>query len=88
MLRIIKKIEIIKIYMNGKENPLVDSNVITELLKDPIIIRIVTILDITSLSILELLEYDLRRKDVNYALNTGVIEIDKAVSPIISVTST
>ena len=74
--------------MNEKENPLVDSNIITELLKDPIIIRIVRILGITSLTILELLEYDLSRKDVNSALNSGVIEIDKAASPIISITST
>lgn len=74
--------------MNEKENPLVDSNIITELLRDPIIIRIVRILGITSLTILELLEYDLSRKDVNSALNSGVIEIDKAASPIISITST
>ena len=74
--------------MSRRENPIVDSNIITELLKDPIIIRIVTILDITSLSILELLEYDLSRKDVNHALDSGVIEVDKAASPIINITST
>ena len=74
--------------MNGKENPVIDSNIITELLKDPIIIRIVRILDITTLSILELLEYDLSRNDVNHALNSDVIEVDKAASPIINITST
>lgn len=36
----------------------IDMDVITELMRTPIIIRIVTILDITNLSILELLEYD------------------------------
>ena len=74
--------------MNGKENPVIDSNIITELLKDPIIIRIVRILDITSLSILELLEYDLSRNDVNHALNSDVIEVDKGASPKIDITST
>ena len=74
--------------MSRRENPIVDSNIMTELLKDPIIIRIVTILDITSLSILELLEYDLSRKDVNHALDSGVIEVDKAASAIINITST
>ena len=71
--------------MSRRENPIVDSNIMTELLKDPIIIRIVTILDITSLSILELLEYDLSRKDVNHALDSGVIEVDKAASAIINI---
>ena len=42
--------------------------------------RIVGILDITSLSILELLEYDLTRKDINHALSNGVIKIDKSPS--------
>ena len=37
-------------------------------------------LDITSLSILELLEYDLTRKDINHALSNGVIKIDKSAS--------
>ena len=37
----------------------IDSEQLTELLRDPIIIRIVSIIDIASLSILELLEYDL-----------------------------
>ena len=42
----------------------------------PIIIRIVTILDITSLSILELLEYGLTMNDVNFSMANGVIAYD------------
>jgi hypothetical protein len=61
-----------------------DLEQITEFLKDPIIVRIVRILDITSLSILELLEYDLTRKDINHALSNGVIKIDKSVSSAVS----
>jgi hypothetical protein len=47
---------------------------LTKLLRDPIIVRIVSIIDIASLSILELLEYDLTRRDINYALSSGVLE--------------
>ena len=36
----------------------IDSDQLTKLLRDPIIVRIVSIIDIASLSILELLEYD------------------------------
>ena len=57
-----------------------DLEQITKFLKDPIIVRIVRILDITSLSILELLEYDLTRKDINHVLSNGVIKIDKSAS--------
>jgi hypothetical protein len=57
-----------------------DLEQITKFLKDPIIVRIVRILDITSLSILELLEYDLTRKDINHTLSNGVIKIDKSAS--------
>ena len=69
--------------INGKEIDMTkttDLEQITEFLKDPIIVRIVRILDITSLSILELLEYDLTRKDINHALSNGVIKIDKSAS--------
>ena len=58
----------------------IDSEQITKFLKDPIIVRIVRILDVTNLSILELLEYDLTRKDINHALSNGVIAIDKSTS--------
>jgi hypothetical protein len=49
----------------------IDLTALTELLRRPIILRIVTILDITSLSILELFEYRLTLKDVNYAMANG-----------------
>jgi hypothetical protein len=69
--------------LNGKDinmTKLTDLEQITKYRKDPIIVRIVRILDITSLSILELLEYDLTRKDINHALSNGVIKIDKSAS--------
>jgi hypothetical protein len=68
---------------NGKEIDMTktaDLEQTTKFLKDPIIVRIVGILDITSLSILELLEYYLTRKDINHALSNGVIKIDKSAS--------
>jgi hypothetical protein len=43
-------------------------------------VKIVSIIGNTSLSILELLEYNLTRKDVNYALSKGVIIIGKSSS--------
>jgi hypothetical protein len=59
----------------------------TKLLKDQIIVRIVTVLDIASLSILELLEYGFTRKDINHALASDVMEIDKATLPQVQITS-
>jgi hypothetical protein len=56
-------------------------------LRDPAIVRIVTVLDITHLSILELLEYGLTRQDINRALASGVIEIDKETFPRADITS-
>ena len=50
---------------------------ITELIRNPLIVRIASILDLASLSILELLEYNLERREINYALSEGVITIDK-----------
>lgn len=60
----------------------IDLTALTELLKRPMILRIVTILDITSLSILELFEYRLTLKDVNYAMANGVITYDKLAKPL------
>jgi hypothetical protein len=57
-------------------------NSLTELMRRPTIIKIVSILDITSLSILELIEYGLTLKDVNYAMANGVIRYDKIFRPI------
>ncbi len=57
-----------------------DSDQLTKLIRDPLIVRIVSLLDIASLSILELLEYNLTRKDINYALLNGVIAVDKSAA--------
>src|ERR671911_2094051 len=56
----------------------IDPDRLTKLLNDPVVIRIVTILDVVSLSILELLEYEISRKDVSYALANEVIMFDKS----------
>jgi hypothetical protein len=58
----------------------IDSDQLTKRIRDPIIIRIVSELGIASLSILELLEYNLTRKDINYALLNGVIAVDKSAA--------
>lgn len=60
----------------------IDMGVITELMRNPIVIRIVTILDITSLSILELLEYGLTLKDINFSMANGVIAYDKVTKRV------
>jgi len=54
---------------------------LTELIRNPVIVRIISIVDLASLSILELLEYNLERRGINYALSEGVIAIDKIDSP-------
>ena len=50
------------------------------------IVRIVSVLDIASLSILELLEYNLTRKDINYALINGIIAVDKSAASSSTIT--
>lgn len=50
-------------------------------MRSPIILRIVTILDVTSLSIIELFEYGLTLNDVNYSMANGVIIYDKPKKP-------
>ena len=62
------------------KNKEIDSIELTKLLQDSTIVRIVSIIGNTSLSILELLEYNLTRRDINYALASGVIGIDKSSS--------
>ena len=64
------------------EKHAVDSVAMTELMRNPIILRIVSILNITSLSILELFEYGLALKDVNYSMANGVIIYDKPKRPL------
>jgi hypothetical protein len=58
----------------------IDQVYLTELIRNPVIVRIVSIMDLASLSILELLEYNLERREINYALSEGVITIDKRKS--------
>jgi hypothetical protein len=58
----------------------IDQLHLAELIRNPIIIRIVSILDLACLSILELLEYNLERRETNYALSEGIITIDKTGS--------
>jgi hypothetical protein len=62
------------------KNKVIGSAELIMLLQDSTIVRIVSIIGNASLSILELLEYNLTRRDVNYALASGVIGIDKSLS--------
>ncbi len=48
-----------------------------ELLKDTAIIKIVKVIDIASLSILELLEFGIAHKEINHALATGIVVFDR-----------
>ena len=56
----------------------IDSVSLTKLLNNPTIIRIVTIVDITSLSILELFEYQISMRDIIYSLVNGIITYDNS----------
>ena len=56
----------------------IDSVSLTKLLNNPTIIRIVTIVDITSLSILELFEYEISMRDIIYSLVNGIITYDNS----------
>src|SRR5438093_1643373 len=62
----------------------IDRVALSDLMSRLIIVRIVTILDITSLSILELLEYGLTLKDINFSMANGVIAYDKATKRVSS----
>lgn len=75
--------------INVSERPTTqaDLETLTKLLRDPTIVRIVTVLDITRLSVLELLEYGLTREDINQALINGVIEVDKEALRNVPVTA-
>lgn len=59
---------------------IINPDSLTTLLKDSIVIKIVTILDVVSLSILELLEYGLSRKDISQALANEIITFDKSAT--------
>lgn len=60
----------------------IDRVTLSDLMRRPIIVRIVSILDITSLSILELLEYGLTLKDINFSMANGVIAYDQAAKRV------
>lgn len=82
------KSKIIDIFVSEKAQKPTDLEELTKLLREPILVRVVTVLNIARLSILELLEYDLTRQDVNHALASGVIKIDKQTMPQSEITST
>lgn len=71
--------------MTINEYAAIDPVRLTELLRNPIV-RTVGILDLVSLSILEL-EYNLERREINFALSGGVITIDKTTSQSHSIES-
>jgi hypothetical protein len=58
-----------------------DHDALSELLNDPNAIRIVTVVNLASLSALELLEYGFTRGDINRALAKGIIQFEKAPFP-------
>lgn len=59
------------------EKRTVSAESLMEVVKDGAIIRLVTIIDISSMSVLELLESGFTRQDVSRALAKGVIAYDK-----------
>ena len=66
---------------SSDQDQTVDSQTLAKLLADPLIVRMVTALNITSLSILELLEYGFTRTDINHAVRAGVLESDNKMLP-------
>jgi hypothetical protein len=66
---------IISMAINRK---MIDADRLTRLLRDPIVIKIVTVLDVVSLSILELLEYGITRRDISQSLAQEIITFDKS----------
>ncbi|HEY7227551.1 MAG TPA: hypothetical protein VH481_05445 [Nitrososphaeraceae archaeon] len=60
----------------------IDRAILSDLISRSIIVRIVTVLDLTSLSILELLEYGLTMNDINFSMANGVIAYDKAAKRV------
>lgn len=54
----------------------IDNVTLSRLMNTPTIVRIVSVLDITSLSILELFEYNINLGDIIFALTNGVLAYD------------
>ena len=67
-------------HMSNSAIPL-NHNALSDLLNDPIILRILNVINLASLSILELLEFGFTRRDISRALAKGVIEFDKQLMP-------
>ncbi len=67
------------IKMGDRVIPL-NHDALSELVNDPVILRLVTVVNLTSLSILELLEYNFSRNDISRGLAKGVIKFDKSSS--------
>ncbi len=51
-----------------------DTTILTSLMRNHALVRLVTILGNTRLSVLELLEYSLTLQEINYALSNCIIE--------------
>ena len=56
-----------------------DHDALADLLSNPLMVRMVTVVNVTSQSILEILEYGFMPSEVSRALAKGVIEFDKQV---------
>lgn len=54
----------------------IDSVNLSKIMNNPTVVRIVTVLDITSLSILELLEYGINLGDIVFTMANGVVAYD------------
>jgi hypothetical protein len=54
----------------------ISQEALSGLMHSPVIIRIVRVMDIASLSTLELLEYNITKQDIKFAFINGVIELD------------
>lgn len=54
----------------------IDNVTLSRLMNTPTIVRIVSVLDITSLSVLELFEYNINLGDIIFALTNGVLAYD------------
>lgn len=56
-----------------------NNDALSELLNNPVMVRLVTVLNVTSQSILEVLEYGFASSEISKAMAKGVIEFDKSV---------
>jgi len=70
--------------MNEPTIPL-DHDTLSELLNDEVMIRIVKVVNLVSLSILEMLEYGFDRREISRAMARGIIEFDRAPIPSASI---